>query len=131
MIWQGFNWESSNKGGWYNLLKNSIPDLANAGITHVWLPPPSQSIAPQGMSYFLYCNSISLNWDIICSQVFCYKLNSITYCTSDHFYHLHKLQTPRRKTVTFIIYMAPSFWFLIIEKLRYAQSKFMLFPCLF
>ncbi|GMY28671.1 alpha-amylase-like isoform X1 [Fagus crenata] len=48
VIQNGFNWESSNKGGWYNLLKNSIPNLANAGITHVWLPPPSQSIAPQG-----------------------------------------------------------------------------------
>lgn len=28
-----------------------IPDLANAGVTHVWLPPPSQSAAPQG-KYF-------------------------------------------------------------------------------
>ncbi|OIW21516.1 hypothetical protein TanjilG_05525 [Lupinus angustifolius] len=48
LLFQGFNWESSNKGGWYNSLKNTIPDLANAGITHVWLPPPSQSVAPQG-----------------------------------------------------------------------------------
>lgn len=49
LLFQGFNWESSNKaGGWYNSLKNSIPDLSNAGITHVWLPPPSQSVAPQG-----------------------------------------------------------------------------------
>lgn len=48
LLFQGFNWESSNKGGWYSSLKNSIPDLANAGITHVWLPPPSQSVAPQG-----------------------------------------------------------------------------------
>lgn len=50
---QGFNWESSNKGGWYNSLKNSIPDLANAGITHVWLPPPSQSVAPQGTLFYM------------------------------------------------------------------------------
>ncbi|XP_061364093.1 alpha-amylase [Gastrolobium bilobum] len=48
LLFQGFNWESSGKGGWYNSLKNSIPDLANAGITHVWLPPPSQSAASQG-----------------------------------------------------------------------------------
>lgn len=48
ILFQGFNWDSSNKGGWYNSLKNSIPDLANAGITHVWLPPASQSVAPQG-----------------------------------------------------------------------------------
>ncbi|KAF9622542.1 hypothetical protein IFM89_031946 [Coptis chinensis] len=45
----GFNWESSNKvGGWYNFLKNSIADLANVGVTHVWLPPSSHSVAPQG-----------------------------------------------------------------------------------
>ncbi|CAJ2675420.1 unnamed protein product [Trifolium pratense] len=48
LLFQGFNWESSNKGGWYNSLKNNIGDLANAGITHVWLPPPSQSVGPQG-----------------------------------------------------------------------------------
>ncbi|XP_014514988.1 alpha-amylase [Vigna radiata var. radiata] len=48
LLFQGFNWESSKKGGWYNSLKNSIPDLANAGITHVWLPPPSQSVSPEG-----------------------------------------------------------------------------------
>ncbi|KAM7279908.1 hypothetical protein ACFE04_007042 [Oxalis oulophora] len=50
LLFQGFNWESSKHqgGGWYNLLKAKIPDLANAGITHVWLPPPSQSVAPEG-----------------------------------------------------------------------------------
>ena len=46
---QGFNWESSKKeGGWYNFLINSIPELAASGITHVWLPPPSQSVSPEG-----------------------------------------------------------------------------------
>ncbi|KAG6784514.1 hypothetical protein POTOM_010210 [Populus tomentosa] len=49
LLFQGFNWESCNQaGGWYNSLKNLVPDLANAGITHVWLPPASQSVAPQG-----------------------------------------------------------------------------------
>ncbi|XVE55904.1 hypothetical protein DITRI_Ditri03aG0194400 [Diplodiscus trichospermus] len=49
ILFQGFNWESSNKaGGWYNFLKNSVSDIANAGVTHVWLTPPSQSVAPQG-----------------------------------------------------------------------------------
>ncbi|KAL3340465.1 hypothetical protein AABB24_028881 [Solanum stoloniferum] len=49
VLFQGFNWESSNKqGGWYNSLINLVPDLANAGITHVWLPPPSNSVSPQG-----------------------------------------------------------------------------------
>ncbi|GAB4852146.1 hypothetical protein Ancab_016336 [Ancistrocladus abbreviatus] len=45
----GFNWESCNKpGGWYNSLKNSVDDLARAGVTHVWLPPPTHSVSPQG-----------------------------------------------------------------------------------
>ncbi|CAI0558141.1 unnamed protein product [Linum tenue] len=49
LLFQGFNWESSGKtGGWYNSLQTSISDLAAAGITHVWLPPPSQSASPQG-----------------------------------------------------------------------------------
>ncbi|KAJ9166235.1 hypothetical protein P3X46_021013 [Hevea brasiliensis] len=51
LLFQGFNWASSNKeGGWYNSLINYIPDLADLGVTHVWLPPPSQaaSDAPQG-----------------------------------------------------------------------------------
>ncbi|KAJ8541093.1 hypothetical protein K7X08_001909 [Anisodus acutangulus] len=49
LLFQGFNWESSNKqGGWYNSLINLIPYLAKAGVTHVWLPPPSHSVSPQG-----------------------------------------------------------------------------------
>ncbi|KAM7517072.1 hypothetical protein LguiA_006655 [Lonicera macranthoides] len=49
LLFQGFNWESSNKeGGWYNSLMNSISDMVAAGVTHVWLPPSSQSVAPQG-----------------------------------------------------------------------------------
>ncbi|KZV28895.1 alpha-amylase, partial [Dorcoceras hygrometricum] len=52
---QGFNWESSNKeGGWYNSLLNVAPDIASAGFTHVWLPPPSHSIAPQVESTFFF-----------------------------------------------------------------------------
>ncbi|KAG8377616.1 hypothetical protein BUALT_Bualt08G0051500 [Buddleja alternifolia] len=49
LLFQGFNWESSNKqGGWYNSLLGVVPDIARAGVTHVWLPPASHSIAPQG-----------------------------------------------------------------------------------
>ncbi|XP_049391170.1 alpha-amylase-like [Solanum stenotomum] len=49
VLFQGFNWESSNKqGGWYNSLINLVPDLAKAGVTHVWLPPSSHSVSPQG-----------------------------------------------------------------------------------
>ncbi|KAH9611033.1 hypothetical protein KSS87_011661, partial [Heliosperma pusillum] len=49
ILFQGFNWESCNKqGGLYNSLKASIDDLARANITHVWLPPPTHSVSPQG-----------------------------------------------------------------------------------
>ncbi|KAK9666731.1 hypothetical protein RND81_14G207200 [Saponaria officinalis] len=49
LLFQGFNWESYNKqGGLYNSLVNSVDDLARAGVTHVWLPPPSHSVSPQG-----------------------------------------------------------------------------------
>lgn len=46
---QGFNWEScKQQGGWYNRLKAQVDDIAKAGVTHVWLPPPSHSVSPQG-----------------------------------------------------------------------------------
>lgn len=49
LLFQGFNWESCNKaGGLYNSLTNNIDDLVRAGVTHVWLPPPSHSVSPQG-----------------------------------------------------------------------------------
>ncbi|OEL14485.1 Alpha-amylase isozyme 3A, partial [Dichanthelium oligosanthes] len=49
ILFQGFNWESWNKhGGWYNMLKGQVADIASAGVTHVWLPPPSHSVSPQG-----------------------------------------------------------------------------------
>eukprot|EP00897_Mesotaenium_endlicherianum_P002833 jgi/Mesen1/2578/ME000162S01706 len=44
-----FNWESCNApGGWYNILKRLPEDLAAAGFTDIWLPPPSASVSPQG-----------------------------------------------------------------------------------
>ncbi|GJN07780.1 hypothetical protein PR202_ga25641 [Eleusine coracana subsp. coracana] len=49
VLFQGFNWESSKQsGGWYNLLMGKVDDIAAAGVTHVWLPPPSHSVSPQG-----------------------------------------------------------------------------------
>ncbi|WVZ59573.1 hypothetical protein U9M48_009694, partial [Paspalum notatum var. saurae] len=45
-----FNWESWNEtgSGWYNSLRSQVDDIAAAGITHVWLPPPSHSVDAQG-----------------------------------------------------------------------------------
>ena len=53
---QGFNWESwRQQGGWYNFLKDKVSDIANAGVTHVWLPPPSHSVGVQGRSVIRIC----------------------------------------------------------------------------
>ncbi|XP_020089839.1 alpha-amylase isozyme 3C-like [Ananas comosus] len=49
ILFQGFNWESWRKeGGLYNYLKSQADAIANSSITHVWLPPPSHSVSPQG-----------------------------------------------------------------------------------
>ncbi|KAF8663607.1 hypothetical protein HU200_055329 [Digitaria exilis] len=48
----GFNWESWNTSGsgaaWYDVLRSQVDDIAGAGITHVWLPPPSHAVDAQG-----------------------------------------------------------------------------------
>lgn len=33
---------------WYTIVEDCVDKLAEFGITDVWLPPPSQSVAPQG-----------------------------------------------------------------------------------
>lgn len=47
ILFQGFNWES-HKHNWYKTLAGQVKDLAKAGFTSVWLPPPSDSVSPQG-----------------------------------------------------------------------------------
>eukprot|EP00928_Gymnodinium_smaydae_P053487 TRINITY_DN37464_c0_g1_i1.p1 TRINITY_DN37464_c0_g1~~TRINITY_DN37464_c0_g1_i1.p1 ORF type:complete len:648 (+),score=45.33 TRINITY_DN37464_c0_g1_i1:47-1945(+) len=50
LVVQGFNWESWRDGGgrWYDVVRSKLDTLALLGVTDVWLPPPSQSVAPQG-----------------------------------------------------------------------------------
>ena len=48
IILQGFNWESHRGHGWYKMLKDQVPDIAAAGFSSIWLPPPSESVSPQG-----------------------------------------------------------------------------------
>ncbi|GFR45415.1 hypothetical protein Agub_g6794 [Astrephomene gubernaculifera] len=45
---QGFAWDSCLQNNWYGTVQSKIPDMQAAGISHVWLPPPSQSVSPQG-----------------------------------------------------------------------------------
>ncbi|KAK4347809.1 hypothetical protein RND71_034148 [Anisodus tanguticus] len=47
IVFQGFNWESWRRQ-WYLELANKAADLSRCGITAVWLPPPTESVAPQG-----------------------------------------------------------------------------------
>ena len=43
----GFNWESCRDGAWYETVRSKIGQLQQAGTTHIWLPPPSQSVSDQ------------------------------------------------------------------------------------
>lgn len=47
IVMQAFNWESS-KRDWYLELAPKAADMAACGITSVWLPPPTESVSPQG-----------------------------------------------------------------------------------
>ena len=56
LILQAFNWESHRgapgPGGarvsWYAYLAGQVDAIAEAGFTSAWLPPPSDSVSPQG-----------------------------------------------------------------------------------
>lgn len=51
ILFQAFTWDSAVEGRkyiWYRHLKTKVDDLAAAGGTHVWLPPPARSLHPQG-----------------------------------------------------------------------------------
>ncbi|XP_004489999.1 alpha-amylase 3, chloroplastic isoform X2 [Cicer arietinum] len=48
IICQGFNWESHKSGRWYMELKEKASELSSLGFTLVWLPPPTESVSPEG-----------------------------------------------------------------------------------
>ncbi|XP_008807825.2 uncharacterized protein LOC103720069 isoform X1 [Phoenix dactylifera] len=47
IVFQGFNWESWRRR-WYLELAPKAADLSQSGMTAVWFPPPTESVAPQG-----------------------------------------------------------------------------------
>ncbi|XWS30171.1 hypothetical protein CRYUN_Cryun24cG0094900 [Craigia yunnanensis] len=47
IVFQGFNWESWRRQ-WYQELALKAADLSQSGMTAVWFPPPTESVAPQG-----------------------------------------------------------------------------------
>ncbi|ESW25835.1 hypothetical protein PHAVU_003G069200 [Phaseolus vulgaris] len=48
ILCQGFNWESHKSGRWYMELKEKAAELASFGVTVIWLPPPTESVSPEG-----------------------------------------------------------------------------------
>lgn len=49
IILQSFNWEShKHKPGWYKKLTAEAKNIAAMGYTALWLPPPTDSVSPQG-----------------------------------------------------------------------------------
>ncbi|XP_022726067.1 LOW QUALITY PROTEIN: alpha-amylase 3, chloroplastic-like [Durio zibethinus] len=45
---QGFNWECHKSGRWYMELKEKASDISSLGFTVIWLPPPTESVSPEG-----------------------------------------------------------------------------------
>jgi len=56
---QAFNWESANGGDWWGQVERAAGEIAEAGFSLAWLPPPTASVSRQGyMPTDLYnCNS--------------------------------------------------------------------------
>jgi alpha-amylase len=51
IMFQAFTWDANVEGKpgvWYKHVQTQLDELAGAGVTHVWFPPPSRSVAPQG-----------------------------------------------------------------------------------
>ncbi|KAE8666066.1 Alpha-amylase 3 [Hibiscus syriacus] len=48
ILCQGFNWESHKSGRWYMELKEKASEISSLGFTVIWLPPPAESVSPEG-----------------------------------------------------------------------------------
>ncbi|KAF5939048.1 hypothetical protein HYC85_023307 [Camellia sinensis] len=48
ILCQGFNWESHKSRRWYMELHEKVAELSSLGFTVVWLPPPTDSVSPEG-----------------------------------------------------------------------------------
>ena len=60
----GFNWESCRDGAWYETVRSKIGQLQQAGATHIWLPPPSQSVSDQ-VSKFTSSHTACSTYDAV------------------------------------------------------------------
>ncbi|KAK8484351.1 hypothetical protein V6N11_049625 [Hibiscus sabdariffa] len=48
ILCQGFNWESHKSGRWYMELQEKASEISSLGFTVIWLPPPTESVSPEG-----------------------------------------------------------------------------------
>jgi len=49
VLLQGFHWNSwKNPEGWYKVLEKQAELIAQTGFTHIWMNPPSKSVADEG-----------------------------------------------------------------------------------
>ena len=51
ILFQGFAWDvtvDGEEGSWYELMGSKARELAKIGITQIWYPPVSRSVAKQG-----------------------------------------------------------------------------------
>ncbi|XVF85996.1 hypothetical protein PTKIN_Ptkin17bG0165500 [Pterospermum kingtungense] len=48
ILCQGFNWESHKSGRWYMEIKEKAAEISSLGFTVIWLPPPTESVSPEG-----------------------------------------------------------------------------------
>lgn len=48
ILCQGFNWESHKSGKWYMEIKEKAAEISSLGFTVIWLPPPTDSVSPEG-----------------------------------------------------------------------------------
>ncbi|BFG16618.1 hypothetical protein CerSpe_028920 [Prunus speciosa] len=48
ILCQGFNWESHKSRRWYMELQSKAAELSSLGFTVIWLPPPTDSVSPEG-----------------------------------------------------------------------------------
>lgn len=64
ILLQAFNWES-HKHNYYKTLQGQVKEFAKAGISSVWLPPPSDSVSPQvSIRYASCCLGYNVHGDV-------------------------------------------------------------------
>ena len=60
----GFGWSSHETNGWWKIIQQNVQTVKDAGFTHIWLPPPSRSVAPQVSCKLLAAqdNALTKSW---------------------------------------------------------------------